>query len=98
MSLGAKGLALDKAGAHVSVFRDGSVRIAIGGAEMGQGLHTVLSQIASESFGVPMEAFRIAEADTAIVPDSGPRVWLTLALPASMKVYAKPIVIRSFQS
>jgi CO/xanthine dehydrogenase Mo-binding subunit len=74
VSLGAKGLALDKAGAHVSVFRDGSVRIAIGGTEMGQGLHTVLSQIASQSLGVPMEAIRVADADTAIVPDSGPSV------------------------
>ena len=74
VSLGAKGLALDGSGAHLNVYRDGSVRISIGGTEMGQGLLTVLSQIASDSLGVPVENIHVGLADTSTVPDSGPSV------------------------
>lgn len=74
VSLGAKGLALDASGAHLNVYRDGSVRIAVGGTEMGQGLLTVLSQIASDSLGVPIERIHVERADTSVVPDSGPSV------------------------
>lgn len=74
VSLGAKGLALDASGAHLNVYRDGSVRVSVGGTEMGQGLLTVLSQITSDSLGVPVECIHIAPADTSVVPDSGPSV------------------------
>lgn len=74
VSLGAKGLALDGSGAHLNVYRDGSVRISVGGTEMGQGLLTVLSQIASDSLGVSIEDIHIGLADTSVVPDSGPSV------------------------
>ncbi|MCK4409527.1 MAG: xanthine dehydrogenase family protein [Candidatus Eisenbacteria sp.] len=74
VSLGAKGLALDGSGAHINVYRDGSVRIGVGGAEMGQGLLTVLSQIAADSLGVPVDSIHVERADTSVVPDSGPSV------------------------
>jgi CO/xanthine dehydrogenase Mo-binding subunit len=74
VSLGAKGLALDGSGAHLNVYRDGSVRIGVGGTEMGQGLLTVLSQIAADSLGVPVESIHVDRADTSVVPDSGPSV------------------------
>ncbi len=74
VSLGAKGLALDASGAHLNVYRDGSVRISVGGTEMGQGLLTVLSQIASDSLGVPIDRIHVGNADTSVVPDSGPSV------------------------
>jgi CO/xanthine dehydrogenase Mo-binding subunit len=74
VSLGAKGLVLDGSGAHLNVFRDGSVRVSIGGAEMGQGLLTVLSQIAADGLGVPVETIHVGLADTSVVPDSGPSV------------------------
>jgi CO/xanthine dehydrogenase Mo-binding subunit len=74
VSLGAKGLALDGSGAHLNVYRDGSVRIGVGGTEMGQGLLTVLSQIAADSLGVPIESIHVDRADTSVVPDSGPSV------------------------
>ena len=74
VSLGAKGLALDASGAHLNVYSDGSLRIGVGGTEMGQGLLTVLSQIASDSLGVPMDAIHVDRADTSVVPDSGPSV------------------------
>jgi CO/xanthine dehydrogenase Mo-binding subunit len=74
VSLGAKGLALDGSGAHLNVYSDGSLRIGVGGTEMGQGLLTVLSQIAADSLGVPMDAIHVDRADTSVVPDSGPSV------------------------
>ena len=74
VSLGAKGLALDASGAHLNVYRDGSVRISVGGTEMGQGLLTVLSQMASDCLGVPVESIHVGLADTSVVPDSGPSV------------------------
>ncbi|MCK4511218.1 xanthine dehydrogenase family protein [bacterium] len=74
VSLGAKGLALDGSGAHINVYRDGSVRIGVGGTEMGQGLLTVLAQIAGDSLGVPVDSIHVERADTSVVPDSGPSV------------------------
>ncbi len=74
VSLGARGLAIDGSGAHVEIEPDGSVRVAIGGTEMGQGLHTVLAQIVSDSLGAPMHAIHIGHVDTSLVPDSGPSV------------------------
>ncbi|MFH1864365.1 MAG: xanthine dehydrogenase family protein molybdopterin-binding subunit [Candidatus Eisenbacteria bacterium] len=74
VSLGAKGLTLDGSGAHLNVYSDGSLRIGVGGTEMGQGLLTVLSQIAADSLGVPMDAIHVDRADTSVVPDSGPSV------------------------
>ncbi|MBM3308108.1 MAG: xanthine dehydrogenase family protein [Candidatus Eisenbacteria bacterium] len=74
VSLGAKGLALDGSGALVNVYRDGSVRVAVGGTEMGQGLLTVLSQIAADALGIAVSSVRVDLADTSAVPDSGPSV------------------------
>ncbi len=74
VSLGAKGLALDGSGAHINVYRDGSIRIGVGGTEMGQGLLTVLAQIAADSLGVPVDSIHVERADTSVVPDSGPSV------------------------
>jgi len=74
VSLGAKGLALDGSGAHINVYRDGSIRIGVGGTEMGQGLLTVLAQIAADSLGVSIDSIHVERADTSVVPDSGPSV------------------------
>ena len=74
VSLGAKGLALDASGAHVNLYRDGSLRVAVGGTEMGQGLLTVLSQMASEVLGIPVTSVHVDHVDTSVVPDSGPSV------------------------
>lgn len=54
--------------AHVKVLEDGRVRVISGEFEWGQGSHTVLSQIAAEELGVPLEAVEFSELDTAAVP------------------------------
>ena len=47
---------------------DGAVTILAGSTEMGQGVRTVLSQIAAEELGLPLESVRISGADTMVTP------------------------------
>jgi CO/xanthine dehydrogenase Mo-binding subunit len=74
VGLGAMGKHLNPAGAGVIVAADGSVSVAVGTTEIGQGMIAVLSQIAAEALGCPLELVRVLEADTSRVPDSGPTV------------------------
>ncbi|HEY7410375.1 MAG TPA: xanthine dehydrogenase family protein molybdopterin-binding subunit [Vicinamibacteria bacterium] len=74
VGLGAMGKHLNPAGASVVVAGDGSVSVAVGTTEIGQGMIAVLSQIAADSLGCPVELVRVLEADTSRVPDSGPTV------------------------
>ncbi|MEZ0240560.1 MAG: molybdopterin cofactor-binding domain-containing protein, partial [Chloroflexota bacterium] len=53
---------------EVRVHGDGSVTVLTGAAELGQGSRTVLSQVAAEEFGLPMDRVRIAQSDTGITP------------------------------
>lgn len=53
---------------------DGGVRVLVSSTEFGQGTKTVLCQIAAESLGLPYEDVGIAQADTDVVPNSGPTV------------------------
>ena len=41
------------------------------GADVGQGAHTVFSQMAASALGLPIEKIRLAVADTGITPNSG---------------------------
>ena len=74
VGLGAKGRYLDRAGALVNIYKDSSVGVNVGNAEMGQGALTVLAQIAAETLNAPYESVRVEEVDTSKVPDSGPTV------------------------
>ena len=60
----------NQGGALVLIYRDGSVQVNHGGAEMGQGLHTKIRQIAAESLGLPLEAIRIMPTRTDKVPNT----------------------------
>jgi len=74
VGLGALGKHLNPAGASVVVSPDGSVTVAVGTTEMGQGMIAVLTQIAAEALGCPVEKVHLLEPDTSRVPDSGPTV------------------------
>jgi CO/xanthine dehydrogenase Mo-binding subunit len=74
VGLGALGKHLNPAGASVVVAADGSVSVAVGTTEIGQGMITVLSQITAEALGCPMELVKVVDPDTSRVPDSGPTV------------------------
>jgi xanthine dehydrogenase/oxidase len=55
-----------------SVMTDGSVLVTHGGVEMGQGLHTKLTQIAGQVLGVPARLVHIEETATDRVPNASP--------------------------
>ncbi len=50
----------------------GRVSLFSGSTEMGQGMRTTLSQIAASTLGIDLDLVQLEEADTAVVPDSGP--------------------------
>src|SRR5688500_12106678 len=51
--------------------RDGTVSIASGKVELGQGINTALAQIAAEELDVAIERIRIVPPSTAHSPDEG---------------------------
>lgn len=63
---------LNQGGALVHVYTDGSVLVSHGGVEMGQGLHTKMSQVAARALGVPVERVHIAEMATTSVANASP--------------------------
>jgi len=60
----------NQAGALVLVYRDGSVQVAHGGTEMGQGLATKIRQVAAASLGLPLESIRLMPTRTDKVPNT----------------------------
>lgn len=63
---------MNQAGALVHLYRDGSVLLTHGGAEMGQGLHVKVAQVVAQALGVPLEDVHIAETSTDKVPNASP--------------------------
>jgi CO/xanthine dehydrogenase Mo-binding subunit len=55
-------------GAHVQFNEDGSAQLLVGASELGQGMCVVLSQIAAEELGIPVESVGITCADTGATP------------------------------
>jgi CO/xanthine dehydrogenase Mo-binding subunit len=65
LKLGSKAsLALTERGAN----------ILVASTEIGQGTRTMLAQIAADTLGMPYDAIDVNDADTKVVPDSGPTV------------------------
>ena len=70
------GGAPDEANAEVEVYPDGAltgtdVQVRASSADLGQGLITVLAQIAAEVLGLPFERIRVLLSDTDLTPDGG---------------------------
>lgn len=74
VGMGGSAPSLDKAGAYLKLESDGSLTVAVGNTEMGQGAETVLTQIAAQSLGITIQNVNLTEVDTSRVPDSGPTV------------------------
>ncbi len=62
---------LDVGRAYVEVEADASVLVAIGLTEIGQGLHTVMCQIAAEALGIDADRVSINPADSSRSPVTG---------------------------
>ncbi|CRG92235.1 xanthine dehydrogenase/oxidase [Talaromyces islandicus] len=60
-------LFLNQAGALVHIYHDGSVLVAHGGTEMGQGLHTKMCMVAAQALQVPLSDVHISETGTNTV-------------------------------
>ena len=56
---------------RVRIETDGSVLIAVGKVELGQGISTALAQIAAEELAVDLSKIKILPASTAYSPDEG---------------------------
>lgn len=72
--LHAGGQFLEGSGSLVHVRADGSVNVAIGGTEIGQGAFTVMAQLCAEELGCSLSHLHILPVNTDLVPDSGPTV------------------------
>ncbi len=58
-------------GASYAIVRlhwDGSATVLAGTSDMGQGVRTVLAQIAAQQLGIPVESVSVVLGDTAVVP------------------------------
>ncbi|NJD58984.1 MAG: xanthine dehydrogenase family protein molybdopterin-binding subunit [Anaerolineae bacterium] len=64
----------DHAAVTLDMLPDGSLILHTGAADMGQGVHTVLAQIAAEGIGVTLEAVKVVTPDTDRTFDAGPSV------------------------
>lgn len=62
---------LDVGRAYVEVEADASVLVSIGLTEIGQGLHTVMCQIAAEALGIDADRVSINPADSSRSPVTG---------------------------
>lgn len=61
---------LEQGGALIEVYSgDGTVLARHGGVEMGQGLDTKVAQVVAQALNLPMQVIRVAECDTAVVPN-----------------------------
>jgi len=68
----ATALHLNQAGALVHIYHDGSVLLAHGGVEMGQGLYTKMCQIAAQELNCPLDAVFTSETSSTTVANTSP--------------------------
>jgi len=54
--------------ADVTVGKTGTVHVHSGGTSLGQGIETVLAQIAADALGIGMDMVRVVNGDTALQP------------------------------
>jgi carbon-monoxide dehydrogenase large subunit len=63
------GAAGPREGAKIRLNPDGTVTVAVGSSALGQGLETVLGQIASDALEVPMDRIRVLHGSTTLVKE-----------------------------
>lgn len=53
--------------ARLRVIEDGRIALAVGSSSMGQGIETVMAQIAADELGLPMDAFTASHGSTTLM-------------------------------
>jgi aldehyde oxidoreductase len=56
---------------RIALRRDGGVMLMSGAADIGQGVTTILLQIAADAIGIPLDQLGLVYGDTALTPDAG---------------------------
>lgn len=80
---------LNKGGALLHVYSDGSVLLTHGGMEMGQGLHTKMVQVCSRCLGIPVDVVHISETSTNTVANAS-----ATAASSSSDLYGMAVKVR----
>ena len=85
-----------KAALALERFEDGrpGVTVLVSSTEMGQGAVTVMTQIAADGLGLPLERVRCPLADTKYAPDSGPTVASRTTMIVGSTVYEAGVKMR----
>ncbi|MDA3863309.1 MAG: xanthine dehydrogenase family protein molybdopterin-binding subunit [Deltaproteobacteria bacterium] len=68
------GQRLDRGAAYLVLLNDGSISLAVGVTDMGQGANAAMRTICAAALGISEDLIQISEVDTDKVPDSGPTV------------------------
>jgi xanthine dehydrogenase large subunit len=63
---------MNQARSLVHVYTDGSVAVSTGAVEMGQGVNTKIAQVASHTFGLPIEKVRVHTTNTLRIANTSP--------------------------
>ena len=62
----------DIGSAYIEMADDGTTTVYSGACDMGQGIMTVVAQVAAEVVGANIDTIRVVAADTTSTPDAGP--------------------------
>ena len=63
---------LNQAGAHVSVYADGTAVVHHAAVEMGQGVNMKVAQVAARALGIPVEHVHVGDTSIDQVPNTSP--------------------------
>jgi CO/xanthine dehydrogenase Mo-binding subunit len=62
----------DIGSATIEMAEDGTTTVYSGACDMGQGVMTIVTQVAAEEIGINPDTIRVVAADTSSTPDAGP--------------------------
>ena len=62
----------DIGSATIEMAEDGTTTVYSGACDMGQGVMTIVAQVAAEEIGINPDTIRVVAADTSSTPDAGP--------------------------
>jgi carbon-monoxide dehydrogenase large subunit len=58
-----------KENARITVERDGAIRVYVGSSSLGQGIETIMAQIAADALELPLDRIRVYHGSTTYLPD-----------------------------